>query len=285
MKIFYCLLLSMIGLSVYGQTDVKSQYEKELASISARMAQEVKAKFQKGPFFIFNVPYKAVFTEAMSYSTGDASNRASKEFQVGDSILIVGCAPAGPAKKFKRMDADELYDTKAFGKSGFKVLKQKEMRAQISLIRATSWKRAEKLSDMLSCGSFEALGKMNFEKHWLDFGDTPLFYQIRLEEDKILMYTMLRTYGGDDFKDVGAAIGGQSFVEFTFLDGSMLKLNCIGEGANDQFAIVDITGHKDKFLSGVDRLTYALGKMTASQIMKNENRYSIGIKMDCIKRQ
>lgn len=283
MKFFYCILLTMIGGSVYGQADIKNQYEKELESISAKMEQRVNAKFGKGPFFTFNEPYKAVFTEAMSYSTGSSSNRVSKEFQVGDSILIVGCAPAGPAKKFKAMDSDALYDTKLFGKSGYTILQKEKMRDQVAMVRTTEWRRAEKLRDMLSCGMFDEIGKMNFEKHWIDFGDTPLFYQVRLEEGKTLLYTMLRTFGGNDFKDVGAAIAEQSFVEFNFLDGSTLKLNCMGEGTSEQFAIVDITDHKAKFQSGVEQITYSLEKKKVSQKLEDENRYSIGFKMDCMK--
>ena len=248
--------------------------------ITKVLKEETNAQFVKGPIFNFDKPYKAVFTKDSEFTKGNYPDITKTTFKTGDTILVTGAKPMGSAMSFSSLDSEESFETKAFGRPPFEVIDVDAFRAQVTTIKDSDWKEAEALAAMLDCGALESAGKPNFEKHHLTIGDTPVFFDLRLENDKVLIYFNLRTYGGEDFKDVGAAIKGESKLGLTFNKGEEVTLDC--ESDDDRFAIFDLTNYREQALSGISKVSFSLSKKEVSKELSDENVYAIGLKMECI---
>ena len=277
------LFFSLFTTFLIGQNNPRANFESELQLISDKLKAETNANYEKGPMFNFEAPYLAVFTKSTDYNTGTSSNRTTVNFTERDTILILGAQPVGKVLKFKSQKSEDIFQTKAYGHPGFEVLNSSEFKTQVGKIKKSDWKQAELLATMLSCGSLESAGRPNFEKHHLNIGDTPVFFQVRLESNKILLYFDLRTYGGNDFKDMGVAEGGKSTMNLIFGDESNASIKC--ESDDDRFAIFDITNLKNQFLSGISRITFELSKKNVTKELNGPDKFAIGLKMECIKQE
>lgn len=281
MKYIYLLSFIIVSHILIGQNNPRADFENELQGISDDLYSETKAHFTQGPIFIFDEPYLAVFIKGTDYSVGVPPNSTKITFAEGDKVLVLGAAPVGKVLQFRAQDSDDIFSTKAFGHPGFDVENSVEFTAQLQKIKGSDWQQAERLASMLSCGSLESVGQPNFEKHHLNIGDTPVFFQIRLEADKLLLYFNLRTYGGIDFKDMGVAQADKSELSLVFGDESTATIKC--ESDDDRFAIFDVTSLRSQFLLGIGKITFVLSEKEVTKELKAADKFAIGLKMECIK--
>lgn len=281
MKYLFLAILICNFSIITAQTDPRSAYEEKLKKIAEELKVQTDANFGKGPMFNFEKPYTAVVTKESEYSKGIYPNVETTKFIVGDTILVLGAKAVGSTLKIKGLNSDEIYETKPFGRPSFQVMESDLFESQIKKIKKVEWQQAETIAAMLECGALEAAGKTNFEKHHLNIGDTPVFFDIRLEQDKVLVYFDLRTYSGTDFKDVGEAIGGESTLGLSFGNGKEASILC--ESDDSRFAIFDLTNYREDALTGISKINLSLSKKEVSKELLEENQFAIGLKMQCIK--
>ena len=282
MKYLLLILLSFYSLQVVSQSNARIKYENKLSQLVNELREKTNAEFNQGPLFIFDEPYKAIFKKDSEFIKGTYPNTTTIKFIEGDTVLVIGAPPVGRILSFRSLNSDEVIQTKAFGSPGFEIINADAFKAQVRSIKDSDWQAAESLASLLSCGTLESVHKSNFEKHHLNIGDTPVFFQVRLEEVEVRLYVDLQTYGGSDFKDVGVAKKDETTLVLNFDDGIDAKLSCIQD--DDRFAIFDITNYKSQFLSGITRVTFTFSKKEVSQELFNADKYAIGLKMECIKK-
>ena len=281
MKRILLVILICNTSTLFAQSDPRELYETKLAELTEELRLKTKATYQNGPIFIFEKPYSAIVTKENDYIINGDTQGNRTSFNVGDSILIIGASPVTRMLRFKTKVADATYDTRAFERPGFDIGESEKFKEQVKLIKTVEWKEAGVIAEMLQCGLLKNQGLGDIEKHFIKFGDTSVFYQLRPERDRVHLYFDLRSYGGNDYKDVGISVGGESKLSVLFGDGSSHKFLCAQEGEDDRFARFDITDYSAQFLSGVEKITIALSKKTVSKELENVNKYAIGIKMQC----
>jgi len=281
--LFTIFLLFGLCLSLSGQNQARINTQAKLDSVLETLEADTDCKFTIGSTFNFNEPYKAVFTKDASYSVvATRGSGESKEFKTGDTVLVLTALPVGALQYFKTTDSDERYATKSYGRPNFEVIEKDKYKEQLTKIKAADWKTAQNLLDLLTCGNLDAVGYPNLEKYYLTFGDTPVFYELGEENGRILLSFNLRTYGGNDFKDMGPTKIGSAYIEVSFLNGETQKFDCVESNDNSRFAAIDITDEIARFQNGVKNLNFSLTKK-ASQDLSEDDAYSIGIKAECIK--
>ncbi len=279
MKLLKVLLLIFLSYTLFSQEAPRIQLENELKSIKKDLEAQTNAKFEMGPLFIFNEPYKATFTQAKDYSYGIPPNRRTANFLEGESILVIGAQAIGKVRKFKKIDSEEIFETKAFGKPGFEIKDTERYKLQMQAIKKSDWQKAQEIASVLNCGALGSMGRSDIEKHHIQIGDTQVFFQIRQEDDKILLYLDLRVYGGTDFKNMGAAQANTSLLTLTLSDDTKLVLPC--ESDDERFAIFDLTDHVQKISMGINLFEIELSNKNLKKQLTGTNKYAIGLKVSC----
>lgn len=280
MKYLSLLLFLAFTTKLIAQDSPRLKYEKDLQVIVNQMKEETDATFEKGPIFIFEKPFTATFTQATEYGVGAPPNRTNHSFDEGDIVHVLGAQPIGKVLRFKVPNSDVILETKAFGHPGFEIDNADDFKSQVGKIKNADWKEAEQIASMLDCGALAESGKPNFEKHHMTLGDTPVFFQVRMEEGKILLYFDLRTYGGTDFKDMGVAEAEKSILNLTCGDGTYVSIAC--QSDDERQAIFDITDYSSPLLSGITTLNISLSDKEITKELAEIDQYSIGLKMECM---
>lgn len=283
-NLFTLIIVTITSFNLLGQSQARIDAQKNLDSVLEKLELETDCTFSLGSQFNFKEPYKAVITKdaSLMIDNGKRGNNDYKEFKIGDTVLVLTSLPVGALKRIKAMDSEEHCLTKTFGRPPFEIIENDKFKQQQEKIKASDWKTAQKLTDLLSCGSLAAAGYQNQEKYFMTFGDTPVFYELNKENDRILLAFNLRTYGGNDFYEMGPSSPGTSFIEVSFLDGVTQKFDCVESDDDSRLAAIDITDHVEQFLRGVKTLNFSL-KKKASKNISEQDAFAFGIKAECFK--
>lgn len=281
-NLIICIFL-MLSISLISQNQARIDVQEKYDALCIEVEKATDAKFAFGSWFHFNEPYEAVFnTETKMYSY-QGTESTEKIFQAGDTVLVIAAKPVMSSKIIKLKNEDTTYETAAFGKSGFDIIEKTKYKEQLKKIKATDWKTVQTKALLLDCGRAAQNGYANTEQYHIFFGDTQVFYRIRGENERIKLEFRLKTFQGNEFKDMGHAVPNTSFAELTFMNDEKVKFNHIGEEDNYDGIVLDITDHQELFREGIKNINISLSKKAANYDITEEDSHTISIKLDCIK--
>jgi len=282
-------ILFTIFLIVFGSCGLQSQsahrvlLQAQLDSIVAPYEQSTGTEFGPGMEFNFENNYAGTMNSAGEVYTA----RGSKvRYESGDTVLLTSIGVMG------RKHINLFFEDQ--NKEAF--LRKNEISERMTLVDSAAFVAEYDLVSVINPREF---GPLWYKLHCSEYDDysdsdkTEKFY-INTEKETTLHINVERldqvinlelnisNSHGKSIMGMGCAEDSAAYLEFKFLDGSVLKKFNTDTDYCPMIKI-DISDHLDEFRKGVEAITLSYSKKTKTLIISEEiSKFIIDIKLDCI---